>query len=257
VTLPTVIRADVFEYGTTIADESVPLIIADPPYGDILPVDWDRGQPGLYDRLATLVERLLVPGGTAYLWGGIGKPGNRVFFDWLARVEQATALRIHTVITWSKKRAYGRPDTYLFTREECAMLVKGDKPRTFNIPLLDVKRGYPGFNKDFPAKSEYLRRTNVWTDVTEIFKGKIHRAEKPARLAEIMIETSSRPGELVFDPMAGSGSTGVAAVRLGRPCVLVEVSDCRMHDFATVEVKLNGAAAEPSPQPEEEVDPWS
>ena len=232
---PTVVRADVFEYALTrVADGSVPLIIADPPYVDILPAGWDRA-PSQYDKLAALIQRLLVPGGTAYVWGGIGKPGNRVFFDWLSRVEQVTGLHLHTLITWSKKRAYGTAHNYLFTREECAMLVKGDKPRTFNVPLLEVKRGYAGYNKDYPAKSEFLRRTNVWTDVTELFRGKIHPAEKPARLAEIMIETSSQPGELVLDPMAGSGSTGVAAMRLGRPCLLIERDDCVMHDFAAVE----------------------
>lgn len=228
--LPKVVRGDAFVHAATLADGSFPLIIADPPYVDILPVDWDRKE-SLYGRLATLVERLLPEGGTAYVWGGIGKPHNRVFFDWLSRVERETTLRIHTVITWSKKRAYGKKDNYLFTREECAMLVKGDCPRTFNIPLLDVKRGYAGYNKDYPAKSEFLRRTNVWTDVTELFRGKIHPAEKPSRLAEIMIETSSLPGEWVLDPFAGSGSTGVAAANLGRPCLLIEESNCLMHDF--------------------------
>lgn len=121
------------------------------------------------------------------------------------------------------------------------MLVKGDKPRTFNIPLLDVKRGYPGYNAKFPAKSEFLRRTNVWTDVTELFRGKIHPAEKPSRLAEIMIETSSLPGEVVLDPMAGSGSTGVAAMNLGRPSLLIEQSDCLMHDFLTDRVMQRDA----------------
>jgi len=254
--LPTVVRADVFEYAKTLADASIPLIIADPPYVDILPEKWDRGA-SQYDKLAALIERLLVPGGTAYVWGGIGKPCNRVFFDWLSRVERETALHIHTLITWSKKRAYGTAHNFLFTREECAMLVKGDRPRTFNIPLLDVKRGYAGYSEKYPAKSEYLRRTNVWTDVTEIFKGKIHPAEKPARLAEIMIETSSRSGELVLDPMAGSGSTGVAAVRLERPCLLIEQSDCVMHDFAAVEPRSSTeATSDPQPQPEE-VDPLS
>lgn len=250
--MPTVVRADVFVYASQLADGAVPLIIADPPYVDILPVDWDR-RGSLYDRLAALLDRLLPDGGTAYVWGGIGKPGKpRVFFDWLARVEREhPALRIHTLITWSKKRAYGRPDNYLFTREECAMIVKGDRPRTFNVPLLDTKRGYAGYDEKYPAKSEYLRRTNVWTDVTEILRGKIHPAEKPARLAEIMIATSSRPGELVFDPFAGSGSTGVAAVRLGRPCLLVEESDCPMHDFARI------TPVDESPQAEEEVDPLS
>jgi len=239
--LPKVVRGDAFVHAATLADGSFPLIIADPPYVDILPVDWDRKE-SLYGRLATLVERLLPEGGTAYVWGGIGKPHNRVFFDWLSRVERETRLKIHTVITWSKKRAYGKKDNYLFTREECAMLVKGDCPRTFNIPLLDVKRGYAGYNKDYPAKSEFLRRTNVWTDVTELFRGKIHPAEKPSRLAEIMIETSSLPGEWVLDPFAGSGSTGVAAANLGRPCLLIEESNCLMHEFC---------------QSTEEVDPLS
>jgi site-specific DNA-methyltransferase (adenine-specific) len=253
--LPTVVRANCFEYAKTLADGSFPLIIADPPYVDILKVNWDR-KGSLYDELAVLIERLLPEGGTSYVWGGIGKPGKpRVFFDWLTRVERETTLRIHNLITWSKKRAYGTASNLLFTREECAMLVKGDKPRTFNIPLLDVKRGYPGYNARFPAKSEFLRRTNVWTDVVELFRGKIHPAEKPSRLAEIMIETSSNPGELVLDPMAGSGSTGVAAVRLSRPCLLIEQSDCMMHDFASVKQKLEDQSTVGIG--DEEIDPFT
>ena len=163
------------------------------------------------------------------MWGGIGKPGNRIFFDWLSRLEEQSSLTIWDVITWSKKRAYGTPNRLLFTREECAMLVKGDKPSTFNVPLLAEERGYAGFNPAYPAKSKFKRRTNVWTDVTELFRGKIHDAEKPPRLAEIMIEMSSNPGDLVLDMFAGSGSTGLAAYALGRYCVLVEKSDCPMH----------------------------
>ena len=40
--------------------------------------------------------------------------------------------------------------------------------------------------------------------------------EKPPEVAEVLIRQSSSIGELVFDPFAGSGSTGVAALRLGR-----------------------------------------
>ena len=223
-----VIRGDCFTQ--RLKDASVPLIIADPPYVDILKeAAWDRENH--YAQLALMIARLLVPGGTAYVWGGVGKHRNRAFFTWLSRIEFDTPLYVHNVITWSKKRAYGKKDNYLFTREECAMLTLGPKPRTFNIPLLDQKRGYAGYNAKYPAKSEFLRRTNVWTDVTELFKGKIHPAEKPSRLAEIMIETSSRPGELVLDPFAGSGSTGVAAAKLGRECLLIEKSACQMHSF--------------------------
>lgn len=210
-------------------DEIFPLVVTDPPYGKILKETWDVEQ---YAELGRNLERLLMPGGTAYVWGGIGTPRNRPFFKWLASVEASGVLTLYNLITWRKRRAYGKKDDYLFTREECAMLVKGSKPRTFNIPLLDEKRGYAGYNEKYPAKSEYLRRTNVWTDVTELFSGKIHPAEKPSRLAEIMIETSSRPGDVVVDFFAGSGSTGVAARKLGRKFVLIERSDCAMHEVA-------------------------
>ena len=222
----TVIRGDFFEQAGSFEPGQFPLIIADPPYGGIVHEKWD--EVTCYDELAKAIERLLPDGGTAYVWGGIGKPGNRPFFKWLSEVESKTGLTLHNLITWSKKRAYGTQFNYLFTREECAMLVKGDRPRTFNVPLLEELRGYAGYDPKYPAKSEFKRRTNVWTDITELFRGKIHIAEKPSKLAEIMISVSSQPGESVLDPFAGSGSTGVAAEKLGRPYVLVEKSDCKM-----------------------------
>ena len=41
-------------------------------------------------------------------------------------------------------------------------------------------------------------------------------AEKPVEVAEVLIGQSSQPGELVADPFMGSGSVGVAAIKLGR-----------------------------------------
>jgi site-specific DNA-methyltransferase (adenine-specific) len=40
--------------------------------------------------------------------------------------------------------------------------------------------------------------------------------EKPPRVAQLLIEQSSRPGDIVLDPFCGSGSTGEAALRVGR-----------------------------------------
>lgn len=225
-----VVRGDCFQVCADI--RNVDLIIVDPPYGGILDEQWDQEwTTGDYARLTDLIKTMLKPHGTAYVWGGVGTPGNRLFFEWLSDLEKRDrSLRLHNLITWKKRRAYGKADNYLFTREECAMLVKGDladkkygfKPGVFNIPLLDEKRGYAGYNKDYPAKSEFFRVSNVWTDINELFKGKIHPAEKPWKLAARMIATSSHPGDLVVDMMAGSGSTGVAASQLGRRCLLVE-----------------------------------
>jgi site-specific DNA-methyltransferase (adenine-specific) len=41
-------------------------------------------------------------------------------------------------------------------------------------------------------------------------------AEKPPEVAEVLIRQSTEPGDLVIDPFMGSGSVGVAALRLGR-----------------------------------------
>jgi len=74
----------------------------------------------------------------------------------------------------------------------------------------------------YPAKSEFLRRSNVWDDITEIMRGKTHINQKPLRLMEIPIETHTEPGEWVLDPFAGSGTTAFAARKLGRKFVVVE-----------------------------------
>ncbi|MEW2402197.1 DNA methyltransferase [Streptomyces sp. NPDC046862] len=49
-----------------------------------------------------------------------------------------------------------------------------------------------------------------------------HPNEKPVPLVADLIESSTVRGDLVVDPCAGSGSTGVAAVLSGRHCFLVE-----------------------------------
>lgn len=49
-----------------------------------------------------------------------------------------------------------------------------------------------------------------------------HPNEKPVALLSELIESSTRRGDVVLDPFAGSASTGVAAVLTGRKAVLVE-----------------------------------
>jgi site-specific DNA-methyltransferase (adenine-specific) len=207
----------------------VPLIVTDPPYGNIVDEEWDKANVDV-DFAAWMVSwtnswtDLLLPGGAFYVWGGIGKPEFRPFFRYLVNVELHTELRLSNLITWSKRRAYGLSHNYLFTREELAYFVRGDvkKPRTFHVPLLETKRGYDGFNKKYPAKSEFYRRTNVWTDVNELFRGKVHVAQKPQRLFEVPIETHTEPEEWVIDPFAGSGTCALAAKKLGRRFVVIE-----------------------------------
>lgn len=64
--------------------------------------------------------------------------------------------------------------------------------------------------------------TNVWTDINFAERARIHPTQKPLSLVERIIKASSRPGDLVLDPFAGSGTTAVAASRLGRQCISFE-----------------------------------
>jgi len=43
-----------------------------------------------------------------------------------------------------------------------------------------------------------------------------HQTQKPLALMELLVRLFSDPGELILDPFVGSGTTGVAAIRLGR-----------------------------------------
>ena len=212
-----------------LGNDNVPLIATDPPYGNIVMQDWDRVKMNDDEYADHMVQwtrlwsQILEQGGAFYVWGGLGLPNFRPFIKYLTRVEDNN-FKMSNLITWSKKRAYGVQNNYLFTREELAYFIKGNpkKPLKFNIPLLETKRGYAGYNEKYPAKSEFFRRTNVWMDINEIFKGKLHPTQKPSRVVEIPIEVHTDPGDYVVDPFAGSGATAFAARKLGRRFVVVE-----------------------------------
>ena len=49
-------------------------------------------------------------------------------------------------------------------------------------------------------------------------------AEKPWKVSKVLIEQSSKPGDVVADPFMGSGSVGVAALELGRRFIGTDLS---------------------------------
>jgi DNA modification methylase len=222
-----------------------PLIITDPPYGGILKDAWDNEIEVESEFVnwmlgwTKLWSELLLPNAAFYVWGGIGRPGFRPFLHYLTQVESGefvAGMTLANLITWHKKRAYGVKHNYLFTREELAYFIKGGdikKPRCFNIPLLETKRGYAGYNAKYPAKSEFYRRTNVWADVTEIMQGKVHSAQKAQRVIEIPIEVHTVSGECIIDPFAGSGTAAFAARKLGRRFVVIEKDEQTFNDMVT------------------------
>lgn len=235
----------------------VPLIACDPPYGKIVGEDWDQTDASDVEFCNWMLDwtRLwkaaLAENGAFYCWGGIGIPQFRPFLRYLVEAETDT-FQLANLITWAKKRAYGVQHNYLFVREELAYFINGSdikKPRTFHVPYLDKERGYAGYSKKYPAKSKYLRRTNVWSDITEILRGKVHETQKPVPVMAVPIAVHTEPGEWVVDIFAGSGTTAVAARQLGRKFVVVEK---KPEEYRKLVARLKGVEPLPS-EPDREV----
>lgn len=205
-----------------------PLIIADPPYGNIAKAKWDKGIAANHqiDWLQKL-QKAANDGTALYWFGGWGKYRKRVLFETLSWAEFETDWHLQAFIPWVKKKAYGVKDNYLAAMEYIAYFTMGKKPAIFNKPYLDELRTCREWTK-YKCHDKRKRRTMFWgdvaevVDVTEILRGKNHECEKPVRVYEIPIETHTNPGDRVFDPFGGSGVCGSAAKKLGREFVIIE-----------------------------------
>ena len=86
----------------------------------------------------------------------------------------------------------------------------------------DLRREYEDLRRPFSV-TEDVPFTDVWSFApVQHYPGK-HSCEKPADLLRHIIRTSTRPGAVVFDAFAGSGSTGMVAVEEGRAFIGAEI----------------------------------
>jgi site-specific DNA-methyltransferase (adenine-specific) len=123
-----------------------------------------------------------------------------------------------------------RRDThfYLFCDAETMFVAKPEAERAgfrFWKPLVWDKRTI-GMGYHYRARYEFVlffekgkRRLNDLGVADVLSVPRVHRAypaEKPPAVSEVLIGQSTQPGQLVADPFMGSGSVGVAALKLGR-----------------------------------------
>ena len=90
-----------------------------------------------------------------------------------------------------------------------------------------LRKDYEELRKDYEGLRRYFAlepgdtKTDVWR-FSPSGNRLGHPTEKPIALIQFMVRISCRPGGVILDPFAGSGTTGRAAKDLGRKCVLIE-----------------------------------
>ncbi len=86
----------------------------------------------------------------------------------------------------------------------------------------DLRREYDDLRRPF-----FLRASHQWGTVWRfpIERDREHPAQKPIALMSQIVAVSSRPADTVLDPFMGSGTTLVAAKRLGRKAIGIEMEE--------------------------------
>jgi DNA modification methylase len=214
------------------------MIFTDPPYGhdnnnngDLIhrreqalgkiknfqearPISGDSSESAqeLFGWLCSTAAKLLPKGCCCCCCGGGGGPDPQ-FARWSLELDKY--LDFKQMIVWDKgpmgmgwhyRRSY---ETILVAQQPGAACAwHDDSNRIENI----IRPGYAGIRKIIPQKTD-------------------HPTPKPPELAQYFIKLHTKPGQIVFDPFMGGGSTGVAAVREGRQFIGIEIEE-RWFDIA-------------------------
>jgi DNA modification methylase len=161
----------------------------------------DFMRDGDYDvllrRWFTNLASVLKPGGSFYIWGGYANCGN--YPPALAEC----GLYFSQSIIWVKEHPVLTRKDFMGNHEWSFYGWREGAAHWFN--------------------PEITNATDVWSVKKINPNAMVHLTEKPVELAVRALTYSSQAGQKVLDLFGGSGSTLIAAQKLGRPARLMEV----------------------------------
>lgn len=240
-----ILLADSLDVLPTLPPSCIDLTIFSPPYDAIRDYgnDWRLD----YQTLGSELFRVTVDGGVCAVVIG---DGTREFakslttFRWAVDWVDRAGWRLFESCIYSR---HGNPGAWWTQRfrvdhEYILIFFKGKRPRHFDksslmVPSKHAGKIYSGTDRltnggfkkiDPKAVNDLKCRGTIWEYATSNTEGNRTKLEHPAtfpdRLAEDLIHCFSRPGDLVLDPMCGSGTTCVLAAKAKRRYLGVEIN---------------------------------
>jgi len=216
----------------------VDLLILDPPYnltknynGHVFRSRQASDYIYWFGRILTDILPLLRPNASLYVCSD-WKTSNLVFpvLD--------KHLHVRNRITWEREKGRGAKTNWKNNTEDIWFCTVGDE-YCFNVDDVKIKRrviapyrSEDGKPKDWEESQNGNCRltypSNLWSDITIPFwsmqENTDHPTQKPEKLIAKLILASSNPGDFVFDPFFGSGTTAVVARKLNRRFCGIELN---------------------------------
>lgn len=147
---------------------------------------------------------------------------------------EAAGWTYQNLIIWKKKTSAVPNNTRFGLHYQIIVFAtKGKTPRVFNKLRIDP----PLLETEKYRRPNGVYVTDVWDDIRELTSGyfageeplrfgdgeRVHKQQSPVHLLTRIILSSTNPGDLVFDPFAGTGTTLIVAKQLLRDSIGVEI----------------------------------
>ena len=244
-----IIVSDVIDCLKKLSDESVQLIIADPPYNiDI--AEWDCYDDYIEWAAQWIHEayRVLKKTGNIVIFGGFQfeNPNRADLLELVHYMRNCTDFNLVNVIIWYYKNGITARRFYANRHEEIMWFAK-NKKYIFNLD--DVRIKYDDetleiYKKDKRLKLESLLKgknpTNVWeiSRLNSNSRERVgHPTQKPQQIIERIVKSMSNPGDVVFDLFAGSAITLKVCIENSRNSILCD-KDTMLTDYVDRQLKL-------------------
>ncbi len=224
------IHSDCIPFMQTLPDGCIDLVIADPPFNNGYHYDVydDDLHPAIYIRWChdwmREVARILKPNGTFWLATNDANVANQKVL-----VDLHLGLTLRRWCIWHY--TFGQNCARNFTPSHAHLLyfVKDPKHCTFNADDPDLRiKSARQLARDKRANPKGRLPDDVWT-LPRLAGTHAERENFPCQMAlailRRMIRATSNPGDIVYDPFVGSGTTAVATKQLGRTYLGTDVSE--------------------------------